>query len=216
MQYRTPTLTQLEFWLMTRLLCWLVMSALGCIVMSIVIVALHGEQAGLALLQAFIKQDYHYVKHTAENISILNNGLQAIPNTWSLPNMSVPMLSQNLQERFFASIAPMINGALLGTKLLILRLYLIVRWSPLFLLLGFVGLIDGLAQRAIRRASAGRESALVYHSAKPLIMLTLILGLFVGLVLPISTQHAEWLFVIAALLFGLSIQITTKRFKKYL
>jgi|GEM_PF-2011015 integrating conjugative element membrane protein (TIGR03747 family) len=216
MQYRTPTLTQAGFWLMTRLLCWLVMGALGCIVISIVIVALHGEQTGLALLQAFIKQDYHYVKHTAENISILNDGLQAIPSTWSLPNMSVPMLSQNLQEKICASIAPLVNGALLGAKLLILRLYLILRWSPLFLLLGFVGLIDGLAQRAIRRASAGRESALIYHSAKPLIMLTLILGVFVDLVLPISIQYAEWLFVIAALLFGLSIQITTKRFKKYL
>jgi hypothetical protein len=216
MQYRTPTLPQLGFWLITRLLCWLVMGALGCIVISIVIVALHGEQAGLALLQAFIKQDYHYVKHTSENITLLDNWLQAIPSTWSLPNISVPMLSQNLQERFPASIAPLINGALLGAKLLILRLYLMMRWSPLFLILGFIGLIDGLAQRAIRRASAGRESALIYHSAKPLIMLTLILGLFVDLALPISTQYAEWLFVVAALLFGLSIQITTKRFKKYL
>jgi hypothetical protein len=218
MQYRAPSLFQWGFWLSTRFMGWLFLGCLGCVVMSIVIIMLHGDQAGFAGLQVLTQQDYRYLEQTTqpETLSMINGWLQHIPGTWSLPKVSLPMISANVGQRFCASITPLINGALLGVKLLIIRLYLILRWCPLFLIVGFAGVVDGLTQRSIRRACAGRESALIYHNAKPLIMLSLLLGICLDLVLPISIAHAEWLWIMAALLLGIAVQITAKSFKKYL
>jgi len=215
--YKAPTLFQLWFWLITRFVGWLFVGCIGCIAVSIVIVALQGGQTGLAALQALALADYQYLISVAQPhaVSMVTGWLQSIPSVWSVPHASLPMISQDDQQRFWMSLAPFINAALLGVKLLIIRLYLLLCWCPLFLLFGVVGLIDGLAQRHIRRASAGRESALIYHNAKPLIMLSLVLGIFIDLILPLSIKHAEWIIVVAAILLGLAIQVSAKSFKKY-
>ncbi len=221
MQQKTSTLFQLWFWLITRFIGWLIMGCLGCIVLAILIVILNGEQSGFNWLEALIQNDYHYLTTMIqpESLSSVNYWLQIIPDSFSastIKAIKLPVLSLSYQSHFWMMITPFINAVLLGIKLLIIRLYLLLRWSPLFLLLGFVGLIDGLTQRYIRRAAAGRESALIYHNAKPLIILSLIVGIFMVLILPVPVKFSEWILVASASLMGLAIQITAKSFKKYL
>lgn len=66
-------------------------------------------------------------------------------------------------------------AAAFTTLTFLVRLLVLVLTLPLFLLAAFVGLVDGLVRRDIRRFGAGRESGFIYHRAKasllPLVVL---------------------------------------------
>lgn len=57
---------------------------------------------------------------------------------------------------------------MVGTQLFGVRLATLLMAVPFVALVYVVSLADGLTQRAIRRASGGRESANLYHRAKRL------------------------------------------------
>lgn len=217
MNNNSSTLFRLWGWLISRFVIWLVLGGLGCVIIAVTMVILHGLSS-LTSLQIVIQNDYQSVVATAQphTLSLINQVLNAIPNTVNPSSWSLPMITQKYQQDLWEHLLPVASAALLASKLVIIRLYLLLRWSPLFLLLGLAGLIDGLAQRYIRRASAGRESALIYHNAKPLVMLSLLLGIFTDLVLPISISRTEEILIVASILFALATQITAKSFKKYL
>jgi len=69
-----------------------------------------------------------------------------------------------------------IEVAMIGTQLLGVRLATLVLIAPLLVLIYIVAGVDGLTQRAIRRASGGRESASLYHRAKHLQVAVLTMG----------------------------------------
>lgn len=218
MRYKTPSLFQWWFWLITRFIGLLFIACIGCIVVSIVIVALRGEQSGLTFLHTLLQQDYQYLAKTAQPHSVakFNHWLGLIRWSGKPTRLSLPMMSQHDQQHFWMILLPSIKATLLGIRILMVRLFLLLHWSSLFLLFGFVGLIDGLAQRTIRRVAAGRESTLVYHNAKALVMLSLMLGIFMDLLIPLSIKHMEWILVAASVFLGLAIQVTAKSFKKYI
>jgi len=97
-----------------------------------------------------------------------------------------------------------------GVRLLILILTL-----PLILTAAFVGLIDGLVRRDVRRFGAGRESGFVYHRAKASLLPLAVLPWVVYLALPVSIHPLVILLPSAALL-GLAVNLTAASFKKYL
>ncbi len=71
--------------------------------------------------------------------------------------------------------------------------FLIMAW-PLILLAYSLGLVDGLAQRSIRRACAGRESSSLYHLSKHLQFASIA---FVGAIYVLQPYaiRPEWFFV---------------------
>lgn len=79
-----------------------------------------------------------------------------------------------------------IHMAMVGTQLFGVRLTTLLMATPLFALGYCVALTDGLAQRAIRRVSGGRESASLYHRAKHLQVVLLAVGGTITLLLPVS------------------------------
>lgn len=97
----------------------------------------------------------------------------------------------------------------------IVRLLVLVLTLPLFLLAAFVGFVDGLVRRDIRRFGAGRESGFVYHRAKASLMPLAVLPWVTYLALPISVNPLLILLPSAALL-GLAVDIAAGSFKKYL
>lgn len=214
MLQKVPTLLQLLFWLMTRCICWLMMGCISCIIVAVIIVLRHGMPA----LQALLNNDYHFiaVRASQQSLIFLNYCLHAIPDSISNTSISLADITSSIQHDFLNPVLPWLTVIVAAVKLALMRLYLLYHWCFLFILLGGIGLIDGLAQRAIRRSAGGRESTLIYHSIKPLIMVSLLFGIFLVLSLPISASHAEWLFFIAAIVFAVALQITAKRFKKYL
>ncbi|TCL02191.1 TIGR03747 family integrating conjugative element membrane protein [Sodalis ligni] len=95
-------------------------------------------------------------------------------------------------------------------RLLVLSLTL-----PMFIMAAFVGLVDGLVRRDVRRFGAGRESGFVYHRARASLLPLIVLPWIIYLALPISI-HPLIILLPFALLLGLSTDITIGSFKKYL
>ncbi|BGE68537.1 TIGR03747 family integrating conjugative element membrane protein [Pseudomonas aeruginosa] len=98
---------------------------------------------------------------------------------------------------------------------LIVRLLVLVLTLPLFLLAAFVGLVDGLVRRDIRKFGAGRESGFIYHRARASLIPLAVLPWATYLVLPVSVNPLLILLPGAALL-GVAVCIAAATFKKYL
>ncbi|WP_025806353.1 TIGR03747 family integrating conjugative element membrane protein [Pseudomonas chlororaphis] len=97
----------------------------------------------------------------------------------------------------------------------LVRLLVLCLSLPLFLLALFVGLVDGLVRRDLRRFSAGRESGFIYHRARASLMPLTVLPWVIYLALPISV-HPLLVLLPCALLLGLAMNIAAASFKKYL
>ncbi len=91
---------------------------------------------------------------------------------------------------------------------------LIVAW-PLILLAYMLGLVDGLAQRSIRRACAGRESSSLYHLSKHLQFASIA---FVGAIYVLQPYaiRPEWFFVPLAFFLATLARLQWMYLKKYL
>jgi len=99
--------------------------------------------------------------------------------------------------------------------MVIVRFAILVLSSPVFLLFGIVGLIDGLMKRDLRKFTGGHESSFMYHLAKGFAMPFLIFGWVIYLAMPFSV-HPNFIIIPFAVLFGFSIFLTASKFKKYL
>ena len=214
---KPPTLLQLFLWGVVRFILWAVSGCIGCISVAILLVALYGASA-LIFFQTLLQRDYKTMTALVDSNTLLliYHWISVIPNTIALDNVSLPLFKAQYSQSIFLHLQPIIAAVLLALKLVIIKLYLLTRWFPLFLLLGFIGFVDGAAQRRIRRLSAGRESALIYHHIKALIMTSIVMGIFTDLVLPISFNISQLILIVSAGLFAFAIQVTAKSFKKYL
>jgi integrating conjugative element membrane protein (TIGR03747 family) len=100
-------------------------------------------------------------------------------------------------------------------QLFAVRLTVLALATPVFLLFGLVGLVDGLVQRDLRRWGGGRESSYLYHYARGSVWVFLIGAWVIYLAMPVSINPA-FVVVPFAILFAFSITITGSTFKKYL
>ncbi|HGW5375687.1 TPA: TIGR03747 family integrating conjugative element membrane protein [Pseudomonas aeruginosa] len=106
-------------------------------------------------------------------------------------------------------------AAAFTTLTFMVRLLILILTLPLFLMAGFVGFVDGLVRRDVRRFGAGRESGFLYHRAKASLMPLAVLPWVIYLALPFSL-HPLLVLLPAAVLLGLAMNITAGSFKKYL
>lgn len=97
----------------------------------------------------------------------------------------------------------------------LVRLLVLCLALPLFFLAAFVGVIDGLVRRDIRRFGAGRESGFIYHRARAFIVPLAVLPWIVYLALPISV-HPILILLPSAVLLSIAVNIAAGSFKKYL
>lgn len=76
-------------------------------------------------------------------------------------------------------------------QVFLVRLLVLYLSLPLFLLAAFVGLVDGLVRRDVRRFGAGRESGFIYHRARASLTPLMLLPCTGYLALPFSVP-ALW------------------------
>ncbi len=105
--------------------------------------------------------------------------------------------------------------AMVRAQIFGVRLAILMGAAPLFLLVWSLGLVDGLTQRHIRRACAGRESSSMYHRAKFFQFAGLAFGSMVYLMWPVSIRP-EWILLPLVLLTGLLSRMQWTYLKKYL
>lgn len=213
------TVYHLWFWLLTRLVIWVIFSLLCSFIVAIILCDIKHPAMGFDRLQALLQLDYRFLAThlSPQQMNWLDRYLAFVHRYAATPDyFRLPVLNVDNQLYFWQHAQPVVQAILLNTQLLMLRLYCLFKWSWLYLLLGLVGLVDGLAKRYVRRMSVGLESAFIYHHAKPLVMASLLLGVFLSLVLPLPISVTQWLLFISLLLFVFTLQMSAKSFKKYL
>ena len=114
-----------------------------------------------------------------------------------------------------SAVGPYTRAARNISELYAIRLTILCLAAPLFVLLVWVGLVDGLVQRDLRRWGGGRESSYVYHYAKRSNVVFVALAGFIYLAMPFTIHPAMVLVPFATACAG-SIGLTASRFKKYL
>ena len=108
-----------------------------------------------------------------------------------------------------------IEVAMFGTQLLGVRLVTLALLAPILALIYVVAGADGLTQRAIRRASGGRESASLYHRAKHLQVVLMAISLLIGLLWP-ATLDVRWIGLPLAAILGVLSRLQWAYYKKHL
>ena len=89
----------------------------------------------------------------------------------------------------------------------LVRLWVLCLTLPLFATAAFVGLIDGLVRRDLRRFTAGPESGFIYHRAKASIVPLSVLPWVTYLAMPVSV-HPLLILLPSALLLSLAVNLT--------
>lgn len=108
-----------------------------------------------------------------------------------------------------------IEVAMIGTQLLGVRLATLAMLAPILVLIYIIAGADGLTQRAIRRASGGRESASLYHRAKHLQVALMATGLLICLFWPASVD-VRWIGLPLAASLGILTRLQWAYYKKHL
>lgn len=101
------------------------------------------------------------------------------------------------------------------TLTFLVRLFILILSTPLIFLAVFVGFVDGLVKRDIRRFVAGHESGFVYHRAKAFLIPTITLPWVIYLAIPVSISPLL-IMIPCAVMAGVVMNITASSFKKYL
>jgi len=122
---------------------------------------------------------------------------------------------QSLPQRLYINVEAYFLAAFYTLLTFLLRLMVLLLSVPLFVTAAFVGLVDGLVRRDVRRFGAGLESGFVYHRARACILPIVVLPWVIYLALPVSVSPLLILVPSAGLL-GLAIDIAAGSFKKYL
>ena len=102
-----------------------------------------------------------------------------------------------------------------GTYIFAARTAMYACALPLLLLAGSLGVVDGVVARALRKATAGRESASLYHRAKMGLSFVPIMGYLACLGAP-SLEQAAPILVPLALLVATLLRMQAAYYKKYL
>jgi len=108
-----------------------------------------------------------------------------------------------------------IEVAMIGTQLLGVRFVTVALLAPIVMLVYVVAVVDGLTQRAIRRASGGRESASLYHRAKHLQVALMATSLLICLFWPASVD-VRWIGLPLATSLGILTRLQWAYYKKHL
>ena len=126
--------------------------------------------------------------------------------------LSIP---DTIVRNFYIANREAIEVAMIGTQLLGVRLAMLAMTAPLLLLLYNVGAMDGLTQRAIRRACGGRESGSLYHRAKHLQVALTVVAVLTGLLWP-ALPDIGWIGLPLTAALGVLSRLQWAYYKKHL
>jgi integrating conjugative element membrane protein (TIGR03747 family) len=112
------------------------------------------------------------------------------------------------------ALADELAVTILTTQVFAVRLAVLILALPVFALFGFVGAVDGLVERDLRRWAGGRESSYLFHIAVRLLSPAILLCWLLYLTVPVALPPAVVVLPFAAL-FAIALRIALASFKKY-
>jgi integrating conjugative element membrane protein (TIGR03747 family) len=125
--------------------------------------------------------------------------------------LSIP---DTITRSAFVAYREGIEVAMVGTQLFGVRVALLIGGVPLLVLCYALAFAEGLVQRAIRRASGGRESSSLYHRAKHMQILLAAGMLALALLLPFSADP-RWVWGPGAGLMAVVAGVQWRYYKKH-
>lgn len=161
---------------------------------------------------------HRMVEHAYERVFLKTGLLESVKNASAHAGAHSRTPSEDFRDylgQVYVHLEGYVIAAAYTLLVFLVRLLVLCLMLPLFLAAAFVGLVDGLVRRDLRRFGAGRESGFVYHRAmatlRPLVALPW--GLY--LALPVSVSPLLILLPTAVLL-SVAVNVTAGSFKKYL
>jgi len=217
-----------------KIFFWLFLSLIMSIIIEWVGMTMYWQDEGITHSQNMLQTEINYVNNDFKQSLISDNpGMMAESYSdtflkytfqksgiegmleWAFNSNPSGKWLIGATKSMIRSLADYIVAAITIIQLFAVRLSILVLAIPAFILFGAVGLVDGLAQRDLRRWGAGRESAFIYHNAKRTILPFLSMPWIVYLAMP-NTIHPNYVILPFAIFFGIAISVTASSFKKYL
>lgn len=109
---------------------------------------------------------------------------------------------------------PLLQGALIGFQIFMIRLSVIILMLPFVILVMLVAASDGYLGWYRRRTSGARESAFIYHRSKRLVSGSIIALWFLYLIPPFAIDPAI-IFIPSILIAAIFTRLSIQFFKKY-
>ncbi len=149
------------------------------------------------------------------------NSWQSLSNTndlvkrYPLKNIHQTTPLKNLLDKYYQRLQISKQIFFNLVQVVLLRFWIVLLFLPLFGLFGFLGFMDGLTQRHLRKRQGARESSVLYQHAKECLKPSLFGAgiMYIGTPLSLNPQI---LFLIFSVLFGLTLAIAARTYKKYL
>lgn len=107
-----------------------------------------------------------------------------------------------------------IIATLYSIQVFVVRVAIIALSWPAFVLFFFIGAVDGLTERDLRRWGGGRESSTVFQLARNAMFKPVIVSWVVYLSMPVSI-HPTLVITPLAVLAGVASRVAFERYKKY-
>lgn len=167
---------------------------------------------------AIVERPVRYAKRFSDNfydLTFKKTGVQTAVIWLATPTQTSSGSVRRSLHRMFEMTREYVLAAMTVTQIFAVRIAVLTLAMPAFVLLGAMGLVDGLVQRDVRRWSGGRESSFVYHWAKKALYPSLILPWIVYLAIPVNV-HPNMVVLPFAVLFAVSLMVMSSTFKKYL
>lgn len=208
---------------------WLLVCMVLPLIITMTLLVFKGRVTGLIYFQGLFHDELFWLKtiitQTRDGQGLLEWILQSIKflqtatTSFTTLNNMPATLHYALFKKLAIFICPLLvaygSALLLTLQLTLLRIATVLLFTPLFLILGSIGVIDGLIQRHLRRINGGRESALVYHHTRNAVLPILFISTGLYVILPFRLPPLLFLLT-GAMAFAICLFFTTKTFKKYL
>lgn len=121
---------------------------------------------------------------------------------------------QQIAYQLITEFKEYIVATLYSIQVFIVRVAIIVLSWPAFVLFFFIGAVDGLTERDLRRWGGGRESSTVFQLARNAMFKPVIVSWVVYLSMPVSV-HPTLVITPLAVLAGVASRVSFERYKKY-
>ncbi len=109
---------------------------------------------------------------------------------------------------------PMIQGAMIGFQIFMIRLCVIILMLPFIIMVMVVAASDGYLEWYRRRTGGARESAFIYHRSKHMVSWSLI-GLWFLYLIPPFAINPVYIFLPSIVFLGGFSRLSIQFFKKY-
>lgn len=205
-------------WMAIRCIFCTVLAGILTLAITLLIFCIEPKGSAVLTLQSLFRETLQHATEISKGIvyPYLKWILQHLPETLTAQSWTTALLSNHWQQHIGLNNTSIIQALLLGFKLYLVRLYILLMYLPLIILALITAFIDGLTQRAIRRHTIARESALLYHQGKMLTTFSILFGMIFYLSAPFTIKTSNQIGLFILLLTSYLLQITVTRFKKYL